>query len=165
MRVSDLVSPEQKDLARKTGRDLARMYHQGGFKVPNFRDFVVRGPVMELQSPAEINVLHNRLNDMFKDLGLNVAFTNHFIERLLGREQKVQVKEILSSFGKLKTKYRTKLEQAKESGEFEGIIKDFGRELNIVFAIDDPNLEAITVMRKDPRDFHVNNAGGVEFKV
>ena len=165
MKVSDLVSKDQTDLAKKTGRELARAYHAGGFRVPNFKDFATRGPVMELQSPAELNVLHNRLEDMFKDLGLHVGFTTHFVERLLGREQKVQVKEILSAFGKLKTKYRAKLEQAKESGELEGIIKDFGRDLNIVFAINDPNLEAITVMRKDPHQFHVNNAGGVEFRV
>lgn len=165
MKVSDLVSKEQTALAKKTGRELAKMYHDGGFKVPNFRDFVTRGPVMELHSPAELNLLHNKLQEIFKDLGLNVQFSQHFVERLLGREQKVQAREIVSAFGKLKTKYRAKLEQAKETGDFEGIIKDFGRELNIVFAIDDPNLEAITVMRKDPHHFHVNNAGGVEFKV
>ncbi len=165
MKVNDLVPQDQKELAKETGKNLAKMYHAGGFKVPNFKDFVTRGPILELKSPTELNVLHNALENMFSDLGLHVEFTKHFIERLFGREQKVQSREIISSFGKLKAKYRTKLEQAKGSSEFEGIIKDFGKDLNIVFAIDNPNLEAITVMRKDPHHFHLNSAGGVEFKV
>lgn len=165
MKVTDLVTQNQKDLAKQTGKDLARMYRSGDFRVPSFKDFISRGPILELKSPTELNVLHNALQDMFKDLGLRVEFSKHFVERLFGREQKVHVREIVSAFSKLKAKYRIKLEQAKNYGEFEGIIKDFGKDLNIVFAIDDPNLEAITIMRKDPHHFRLNSAGGVEFKV
>lgn len=164
MKAKDLIGNSAK--ATQIGKDLAKSLRaRGGGVIPGFMSFVSRGPILELKSPAELNILQNALQDVFKDLGLNVAFTHHFVERLFGREQKVGVREIVSAFQKLKAKYRAKLEQAKESGEFEGIIKDFHKDLNIVFAIDDPNLEAITVMRKDPSQFHVNSAGGVEFRV
>lgn len=121
--------------------------------------------LLELKSPAELTYLETALQGLFSDLGLEVHFTKHFVERLFGREQKVSVREIIGAFQKLKAKYRLKLEQAKDYGELEGIIKDFGHDLNIVFKIEDPNLEAITIMRKDPNQFHVNSQGGIEFRV
>lgn len=41
MKVTDLMAPGKKALAKRTGKDLAKMYHSGGFRVPNFRDFLV----------------------------------------------------------------------------------------------------------------------------
>jgi hypothetical protein len=121
--------------------------------------------LLELKTPAELTFVEHSIQSMFVDLGFDVHFTKHFVERLFGREQRVQPREIIDAFRKLKAKYGPKLEQAKNLGEIEGIIKDFGHDLNIVFRIDDPNLEAITIMRKDPNQFHVNSKGGIEFKV
>ncbi len=102
---------------------------------------------------------------MFKNLGFLVEFTQLFIERLLGRESKVTVKEILTSFQKLKAKYFRQLQAAKDTDGIEGLIRDFSRDLNIVFSIDGDEMDAITIMKKDPKQFKSNSADTIEFRV
>jgi hypothetical protein len=119
----------------------------------------------ELQSPAEVNQMEQYLDKMFMTLGLDVEFVPHFVERILGRERKVTVDEVVSAFGKLKNKYKRKLLTAKKKPNYQAILKDFEQDLNIVFKIQGAELTGITIKRKDPAAFHVNARGGEELKV
>ena len=63
----------------------------------------------ELQSPAEVVFLEQELDALMRSVGLDVTFSKHFVERLLGREQPVTVPEIVDAFSKLKKKYKQKI--------------------------------------------------------
>lgn len=112
---------------------------------------------------------------LFKDLGLDVVWTTHFIDRIEGREADVSKEELIGTFKKMKEKYGPRLLAAKDRhNEFVGILKDLATDLNIPFAIDfnkrNPannkyRLRGITIMRKDPRTFRSNMSGGVELRV
>lgn len=118
----------------------------------NFIEFLI-----ELQSPNEVRMLDQELDKLFKNLGLNVRFSKHFIDRLLGREKKVTGEEVYQTFAKLKEKYGSKLRDAKKTGDYKAVLKDFSNSLNIVFSIDNPEqLDAITIMQKDPSQFRTN---------
>lgn len=119
----------------------------------------------ELASPAEVVELERQLDAMFRTLGLDVGFTNHFVERLLGRERPVTVEEITSAFQRLKDKYKNRLLSAKKRGDYEAILRDFSNELNIVFGIRGNQLVNITIKRKDPNQFVSNVKGGDELRV
>jgi len=121
--------------------------------------------LMELQTPQEVNELERALDNMFRTLGLDVKFTKHFIERLLGREKKVTVEEIVAAFADLKKKYKQRLLSAKKKGGYEAILKDFSHDLNIAFGISGGKLTNITIKQKDPATFHLNTKGGEELVV
>jgi hypothetical protein len=127
----------------------------------NFIEFLV-----ELQSPAEITTLDRELDKLFRPLGMDVRFSGHFKERLLGRERRVSGDEVYQAFAQMKDKYENKLRQAKQSGDYEAVLKDFSNDLNIVFGINNSNkLDAVTIMQKDPNNFHINRRGGDVLKV
>ena len=119
----------------------------------------------ELKSPEELTTLEQYLDQLMRPVGLNVEFTRHFIERLLGRESGVTVPEIINAFAKLKNKYKKRLISAKKKPDYEAVLKDFDRELNIVFGIDGNELNNITIMRKPPREFKTNNFRSEVLKV
>lgn len=125
--------------------------------------------LLELQSPAEITQLEQQLDQMFSTLGLDVEFSRHFVERLLGRERGVTGQDVLASFDNLKKKYKQRLLAAKKQNKYEAILKDFDRDLNIVFGIRNtkqgPELINITIKRKNPDEFHANASGGDELTV
>jgi hypothetical protein len=125
--------------------------------------------LLELQSDNEITMLDHELDKLFRPLGIDVRFTNHFKERLLGRERKVTGDEVYQTFQRLREKYNDKLKHAKKTGDYTAVLKDFSNELNIVFSIDNPHqLDAITIMQKDPSQFHVNtrnSQGAQELRV
>lgn len=125
--------------------------------------------LFELQSSAEINILDKELDKLFRPLGLDVVFSKHFKERLLGREKQVTGEEVFQTFAKLREKYGQKLKQAKMSGDYKAVLKDFSNELNVVFAINNPErIDAITIMKKNPSQFHTNTAnvqGAQELRV
>jgi hypothetical protein len=114
-------------------------------------------------------MLDHELDKLFRPLGIDVRFTNHFKERLLGRERKVTGDEVYQTFQRLREKYNDKLKHAKRTGDYTAVLKDFSNELNIVFAINNPErLDAITIMQKDPSQFHVNtrnSQGAQELRV
>lgn len=165
MKVTDLMDQGKLALAKQTGRNLAKMYHQGGYKPPHFKDFLSRGPLVELKSPDEVSVLQHSLDTLFKSLGIHVEFTQHFIERLMGRESRVTIKEIMSSFQKMKAKYFRQLQAAKNEHELSAVVKDFSRDLNIVFSLKGNEMDAITIMKKNPQQFVPNDFKTVEFRV
>lgn len=115
------------------------------------------------------------IEQLFKDLRLDVIWTVHFKERILNREQQVTPEELFFAFKKLKNKYGKRLQQAKDNEErFVGILKDMAADLNIPFVVDFSrentqnhkyHLKGITIMRKRPERFHANIAGGEELKV
>jgi len=119
----------------------------------------------ELKSPAEVVQLEQQLDKMFATLGLDVEFSKHFIERVLGREKNVSVQDIISSFSQLKSKYKSRLIKAKKAGSYTAVLRDFDNSLNIVFGIK-PNpdgthdLVNITIKQKNPADFVTNASGG-----
>lgn len=119
----------------------------------------------ELQTSAEVQELERQLDRLFMPLGLDVKFTRHFMERLLGRERTVTIEEVVGAFDKLKRKYKQRLLKAKRMGVWEAVLKDFSYELNIVFSIKGPELVSITVKRKDPNEFVPNVRGGEELRV
>ena len=125
--------------------------------------------LFELQSSAEVQALEQQLDQLMSTVGLDVEFTRHFIERLLGRDRSVTVQEVVDTFAKLKQKYKQRLKSAKKKPGYNAILKDFDNDLNVVFEIKPsdptPQLINITVMRKDPASFAANVRGGEELKV
>lgn len=121
--------------------------------------------LIELQSPQEVVELEAQLDALMRPVGLDVEFTRHFIERLLGREHQVSVEEVVDAFVKLKNKYKKRLISAKKKPDYEAILKDFSHDLNIVFGIRGDQLMNITIKRKDPSSFHINKQGGDELRV
>lgn len=119
----------------------------------------------ELQSPQEIQELEAQLDALMRPVGLNVEFSRHFVERLLGREQRVTMDEIVGAFAKLKSKYKKRLLSAKKKPEYEAVLKDFSNDLNIVFGIRGGEMMNITIKRKDPAAFRLNIKGGDELRV
>ena len=122
--------------------------------------------ITELKSSAEVQELESQLDKMFSTLGLDVRFTKHFVERLLGREKNITIDEIRAAFEKLKKKYKGKLLKAKKQDMGPGALQDFDSDLNVLFAItpdkanDEYDLVNITVKKKDPNEFHTSTPSG-----
>lgn len=127
-----------------------------------FKEFIL----LELQDTREVNDLEKQLDNLFADLGIDIEFSRHFIERILGREQSVTEEEIKHAFSKLKEMHGDKLVQAKEHGGMKAALKDFQNSLNIVFELDNDSLTNVTIMRKSPNSFKTSNfKGQQELKV
>ena len=103
----------------------------------------------ELQQPAELIELERQLDKLFMPLGIDVQFSKHFKERILGRERQVTQDEVVNSFGLLKSKYKKRLISAKKKGSYAAVLKDLGKELNVVFSIAGGDMNLVTIMRKD----------------
>lgn len=121
--------------------------------------------ILELQSYDEVRELEAHLDALMRTVGLDVEFSRHFIERLLGREKRVTQAEIVRAFAKLKGKYKKRLLSAKKKPDYEAVLKDFSNDLNIVFGIRGGELMNVTIKRKDPSTFHLNTKGGDELRV
>lgn len=121
--------------------------------------------LFELKTPDEVTELERQLDALMRPVGLDVEFSRHFIERILGREQRVTIDEVVNAFAKLKNKYKKRLLSAKRKAGYEAVLKDFGNDLNIVFGIQGGELTNITIKRKPPASFHINTSGGDELRV
>ena len=121
--------------------------------------------LFELQVQDEVIELERQLDNLMRPVGLDVEFSRHFIERILGRERRVTIEEVVAAFAKLKAKFKRRLLSAKKKPGYEAVLKDFGSALNIVFGIRGGELTNITIKRKDPNSFHTNTQGGEELKV
>jgi hypothetical protein len=125
--------------------------------------------LFELASTAEVTELERHLDKMMATLGLDVEFTRHFIERLLGRERNITVDDITQSFEQLKRKYKSRLLKAKKTPNYNAVLRDFDQDLNIVFGIKPVDggheLINITIKKKDPSTFVTNRDGGDDLKV
>jgi CRISPR/Cas system CSM-associated protein Csm2 small subunit len=116
--------------------------------------------IFEMSAP-DLSNTENTVDAMFRDLGLDVIFTQHFKNRILdqgteARDIDVSSEEIVNAFAALKAQYGKALMKAKHNKEeFVGILKDISTKLNIPFAIDYDKiysglhkLTATTLMRK-----------------
>ena len=119
----------------------------------------------ELHNVGEVNTLELQLDNMFRSLGLDVEFSRHFVQRILGRDSDISIDDVTHAFSELKKKYKKRLLSAKKKPGYEAVLKDFSKDLNVVFGIKGDELTNITIMKKDPNKFHVNNQGGDELKV
>ena len=116
----------------------------------------------ELKSTAEVAELERQLDAIYRPLGLDVEFTRHFIQRVLGREEEVTKEEIIAAFQRMKTKFKERLLKARKRGSWDAVLKDFSSDLNIVFKIDRNELVNITIMKKPPNQFKTS---GEELRV
>jgi len=122
--------------------------------------------ITEVSTQGGITELERQLDKMFMPLGLDVEFSRHFIERLLGREREITVGEVVAGFQKLKSKYKRQLLKAKKTDAGPGALQDFDSDLNVLFAIqpdkknNEYDLVNITVKRKDPDEFHTDTPSG-----
>jgi hypothetical protein len=105
-------------------------------------------------SKTQLKVIEKALDKLFADLGIDIAFTKHFHDRLNDPRNKKQItaEEIVKIYKDLKAKFGTKL--SKSSGEIEKLIKSASTAINIPVAIKydrktkEVDIVAMTVMRK-----------------
>jgi hypothetical protein len=120
--------------------------------------------LFELKSPAELIELESQLDQLMYSVGLDVEFSNHFKERLLGRDRMITIPEIVDAFKKLKKKYKRKLLQYKKTPSGRKFLKDFDNDLNVIFEIEPgeklPQLINITIMKKPPGTFRSTTPSG-----
>lgn len=103
---------------------------------------------------------------IFAEYGVTVKFVPHFLERSITRDATVTLQDITHALQKFKQKKHAQIIAAKERGMVGDIVlKDLSTNTNIVFQMNFPRNEFVfkTVMRKDPRNFHVSDKlGGSE---
>ena len=89
---------------------------------------------LELQemSMSQVQSLDSRLDALFSRLGIDVVFSNHFVERLAGREDSIEPDEVYEAFVKFLRKYGDKVYMSKE---LSGVLKDLSDDINIPFSI------------------------------
>ena len=105
-------------------------------------------------SKSELKVIEKSLDKLFADLGIDIAFSKHFHDRLNDPRNKKQItpQEIIDIYKDVKAKFGTKL--SKSSGEVEKLIKSASTSINIPVAIKydrktkEVDIVAMTVMRK-----------------
>ncbi len=116
---------------------------------PSFKEYLLT----ELYDQSEVNDLESHLDSLFADMGIDVEFSRHFVERILGREQDITKEEINHAFVALKKLHADKLMKGKETGRYKAVLKDFQNSVNVVFDLQGDTLNTVTVMRKSPNDF------------
>lgn len=124
---------------------------------------------LDEMSQADQAGTSSRLMDIFQQIGLSVhpVLSQHFRDRLFGRERSIQPQELITAFVKAVDKYGAQIkQQVEDSGKFTGVIKDYASNINVVFTVEKPvkttnpdkyQLNGITVMRKPPKQFLVRS--------
>jgi hypothetical protein len=113
MKVSDLMTSDQKDFALLAGKQLAKMYRK--FGVPtSFKHFYESETLVELENVQELQQVHQRIFDICQqnELGIQtVNFSQHFQEYVLpgGREGKVKAQTIEFIFNRFVTTQKSKM--------------------------------------------------------
>ncbi len=124
-------------------------------------------------STTTARMVQSKINQIIEPTEFKVVFTNHFLDRLQGREESVRTLELFDTFSKFFKKYNETLENMDDHKEVGVILKDYARELNIPLEIKfDENSRdhkitvlGITIMRKEPNSFRTNNSGGKELRM
>jgi hypothetical protein len=112
-------------------------------------------------SRQQLKQIEDRLDQLFRKVGLDVKFSQHFSDRInhLRNEKQITVTEIISMFVEFYKKYGQ--EVASHAPEFQAVISDISTLLNVPFVLqwDKKNKEmdvlAKTIMRKP--DFTTSN--------
>ena len=128
--------------------------------------------VVEMSSSVA-RVVQDKINDLIAPTEFKVVFTNHFLDRLAGREADVKPLELFDSFKKFFVKYNETLEKMDDHKEVAVILKDYAQKLNIPLEIkfDQSSRDGkvtvlgVTIMRKEPKAFKTNVSGGKEMDV
>lgn len=133
------------------GKDLEKLYHE--------RYLVSEGEADGYQiTQPMLDKLEQYLDALFKQLGIDVEFTRHFLDRANDsrNNQQITLKELAILFKDAYTKYGKKI--AAMGPDAEAVIKDMRSDVNVPFVLNWDNrnkeldLVAKTVMRK--KDFH-----------
>jgi hypothetical protein len=121
--------------------------------------------------------VQRKINDYLAGKPFVVVFTNHFFDRLAGREESVAPTELFNTFVKFFDKFEKTLESIapRSPGEEEAILlKDFAAQLNIPLEVKIDkssgnvvkwSVIGVTIMRKPPAKFVPNQSGEKQFKL
>lgn len=115
------------------------------------------GTVTRLQ----LNKLEKELDDLFANVGIDIEFTRHFLDRVNDErnEREITVEELRMIFKEVYAEYKNKLK--KYGAGFEAVFKNPPTAINIPFALDwdqenqELDLVGKTVMRK--KNFTTSN--------
>ena len=126
----------------------------------------IRSHLMERMSQRDLDQVEDYADDMFRNVGVDIEFTNHFIDRLNdprnGKE--IESQELMDLFTKTYRKYGQKIPNFRKGTE--AVINDLNTNINIPFALVYNNAAKIyelvskTIMRK--KNF---NTPGMKLKV
>lgn len=131
------------------GKELERMYRDK-YNVTEADNYQITQPMLDK--------LESYLDQMFANLGIDVEFTRHFLDRVNDERNKtpITLKELAILFKDTYNKYGKKIAQM--GPDAEAVIKDMRSDVNLPFVLnwDNKNQEldlvAKTVMRK--KNFH-----------
>lgn len=112
-------------------------------------------------TPTLLRKLESYLDQLFRNVGIDVNFTRHFIDRANDARNKrpITVQELSILFKDTYNKYGKKIAQM--GPDAEAVIKDMRSDINIPFVLDwdrnnqELDLIAKTVMRK--KNFYTSN--------
>ena len=135
----------------------------------SFREFIVE--FQEIKK-ADLNKLEKYLDKVFANLGIDVEFTRHFIDRVNDERNIKQITfhELKKLFIDVYNQHGKKLiDFFKARKDYEGLLKDISTDVNTPFALNydyksnQLELVAKTIMRK--KNFVPNNSKDVVLKV
>lgn len=106
--------------------------------------------IIEEIDNIELRALESYLDRLFVAIDVDVEFSNHFKERLVGREKRISVEELKDSFNDLFRRYKNEITK---NPDVNSILKDLGNDINIPFDVDRKRdgtyeLTTITIMKK-----------------
>ncbi len=139
-----------KSVQGVSGKELERLYIEKYGVSENNNDTEI--------TQAMLNKLESYLDQIFKNVGIDVEFTRHFLDRVNDSRNKQQItlKELALLFKDAYLKYGKKIAQMGPAAQ--AVIKDMRSDVNVPFVLnwDESNNEldlvAKTVMRK--KNFH-----------
>jgi hypothetical protein len=101
----------------------------------------------------ELNDVEHRIDNLFKDLGIDVEFTRHFLDRVNDARnvRDITTDELEELFRKTRDKFGLKIQSLKPN--YEAVLTDMGTWINLPFVLNvtpsgEMELVAKTVMRK-----------------
>jgi len=96
---------------------------------------IVREILKEFVSSVELDKVEDYADDLFNPLGVDIEFTDHFIDRLNDPRNIVDIEsyELKDLFSKLYTKYGEKIPNLRRGTE--AVINDVNSNINIPFAL------------------------------
>ena len=130
-------------------------------KENNIRKFV-RQTLNEYITPRDLKSVEDYADDLFSDVGVDVEFTRHFLDRVndLRNKQDITPQELKLLYQKAYDKYANMISKL-NPGE-ERVLTDPATQINIPFAMNwdgrspDKDMVGKTVMRK--KDFKTSSA-------
>ena len=136
------------------GRNKNYTYGETMYKKPELNEEtdLSQEPITRVQ----LNIIEKALDKLFSDVGVNLEFTKHFLERLNDSRNKnqINVQELTKIYKQVHDKYGEKLGHATKGELVDNIIKSVSTMINVPIALtyDRKNDEVVmtmkTVMRK-----------------